>query len=552
MARLFLSNPSWWASIIFKKYRRHIFFICPGLLKKINPGTLQTKQKTTNINEREPTKIKLQQINRTAGLSQIFIKRDNGEIILPIKTLTKQLMLNPWKESQWCKANSLIYLETGRLKLHGLLLTNVNKNLFIWKCLLEPSLYFLAYNNLIKKHYYNFKQKTNFLPFDKIKNEKIKFVMQQLVEEITQLALNKVYNKEKYLNIFFKKKASCLLTMKKKFDIVKNWPEINWFIKIKKNNLKNLPIWHTLMNPTKQTNNNKFIEQAFERNFDAFFFSKELVRKKINNVNNQTNVNYQISISNYWILILKNLWLTKEKRYVQNFLTTTTYLTGKNQLKKLSILKNFKSINKFLHYRKKSIKQMILIFEVLKKIFKQRFFYHIENFTLLLGIKATQKKTKMCWNFIIKKTSGVKKFNKLYWSNNLKEIMRIGGKTLHTKNYIFLNKKPFKKNLLNMPTNEIIEKLQIMGFCSFKIKNKKKVIPTRQTSWIRFNKNIIIDKYLKLWKKINNYYKSTSNNNELKFISHIIKQSAICTLMNKMKLTSRKKTLKKYKKLILK
>nr|BBI37398.1 hypothetical protein [Placozoa sp. H11 HM-2017] len=108
-----------------------------------------------------------------------------------------------------------------------------------------------------------------------------------------------------------------------------------------------------------------------------------------------------------------------------------------------------------------------------------------------------------------------------------------------------------------VPLKRMVEKLEKQGMCkTFGSLEKRKIIPLRKTPWINLKLSIIKKKYEDLWKEIKKEYagwggipsSSASSASALNLVQHIIQHSAACTIMNKMKISSRKKVFKKYKK----
>ena len=96
------------------------------------------------------------------------------------------------------------------------------------------------------------------------------------------------------------------------------------------------------------------------------------------------------------------------------------------------------------------------------------------------------------------------------------------------------------------PIESIVKKLQEQGVCRIYNFNKHQVIPTRKTNWVHLDIEVIIQKYNYLWNGILNYYSFAYNRAQLNFIQYLILHSAACTLMNKLKLSSRAKVFKKF------
>jgi hypothetical protein len=103
---------------------------------------------------------------------------------------------------------------------------------------------------------------------------------------------------------------------------------------------------------------------------------------------------------------------------------------------------------------------------------------------------------------------------------------------------------------LLVPIQRIIEKLSEQGMCRRKIEDVRKhkcvAIPKRKTAWINLSLTQIIQKYNYFWRGILNYYSFAYNRSQLNVIQYLIQHSAACTVMNKMKMTSRAQVFKKY------
>ena len=96
------------------------------------------------------------------------------------------------------------------------------------------------------------------------------------------------------------------------------------------------------------------------------------------------------------------------------------------------------------------------------------------------------------------------------------------------------------------PIENIVKKLQEQGICRIVNFKNRQVIPTRKTSWVFLDVELIIQKYNYLWNGLLNYYSFAYNRAQLNFVQYLIHHSAACTLMNKLKLSSRAKVFKKF------
>lgn len=76
------------------------------------------------------------------------------------------------------------------------------------------------------------------------------------------------------------------------------------------------------------------------------------------------------------------------------------------------------------------------------------------------------------------------------------------------------------------------------------------MIPTRKAGWINLDLVTIVEKYNSMWQGLLNYYSFAYNRCQLKWIQYLLHHSLACTIMNKLKLKSRKQVFKKYGKTI--
>ena len=103
------------------------------------------------------------------------------------------------------------------------------------------------------------------------------------------------------------------------------------------------------------------------------------------------------------------------------------------------------------------------------------------------------------------------------------------------------------------PIENIVEKLKEQGICKIYNFKNRQVIPTRKSSWVFLDNEQIVEKYNYLWNGLLNYYSFAYNRAQLNFIQYLLLHSAACTLMNKLRLTSRAKVFKKFgKELVVK
>lgn len=100
------------------------------------------------------------------------------------------------------------------------------------------------------------------------------------------------------------------------------------------------------------------------------------------------------------------------------------------------------------------------------------------------------------------------------------------------------------------PLEHLIKKLQSQGVCRIRNLRKHDVIPTRKTAWVNLDLVTIIKKYNDVWQGLLNYYSFAYNRCQLNYIQYLLLHSLACTLMNKLKLNSRRQVFKKYGKTI--
>jgi hypothetical protein len=75
---------------------------------------------------------------------------------------------------------------------------------------------------------------------------------------------------------------------------------------------------------------------------------------------------------------------------------------------------------------------------------------------------------------------------------------------------------------------------------------KRDIIPQRKSAWVNLPTEEIVQKYNQIWMGILNYYSFAWNRSQLNLIQYIIQHSAACTLMNKLKLNSRRQVFQKF------
>lgn len=96
------------------------------------------------------------------------------------------------------------------------------------------------------------------------------------------------------------------------------------------------------------------------------------------------------------------------------------------------------------------------------------------------------------------------------------------------------------------PIENIVKKLQEQGICKVLNFRNRQIIPTRKTSWVHLDVEQIIKKYNYLWDGLLNYYSFAYNRSQLNLIQYLLLHSSACTLMNKLKLSSRAQVFKKF------
>lgn len=97
-----------------------------------------------------------------------------------------------------------------------------------------------------------------------------------------------------------------------------------------------------------------------------------------------------------------------------------------------------------------------------------------------------------------------------------------------------------------VPIENIVKKLRDQGICRIYNFKNRQIIPTKKTSWIHLDIGAIIQKYNYLWNGLLNYYSFAYNRSQLNYVQYLLLHSAACTLMNKLKLSSRAKVFKKF------
>lgn len=96
------------------------------------------------------------------------------------------------------------------------------------------------------------------------------------------------------------------------------------------------------------------------------------------------------------------------------------------------------------------------------------------------------------------------------------------------------------------PLERIVKRLRSQGICKIRNFSNRDVIPTRKTAWINLEITEIVQKYNEVWTGLLNYYSFAYNRSQLNFIQHLLHHSLACTLMNKLKINSRRQVFKKF------
>ncbi len=105
---------------------------------------------------------------------------------------------------------------------------------------------------------------------------------------------------------------------------------------------------------------------------------------------------------------------------------------------------------------------------------------------------------------------------------------------------------PGKRTIILAPIEKLVKILADQGICKIKNFNRRDIIPTKKSAWINLELKDIITKYKEVWTDILNYYSFAWNRCQLNLIQYLIQHSAACTIMNKMRLNSRRQVFVKY------
>jgi len=96
------------------------------------------------------------------------------------------------------------------------------------------------------------------------------------------------------------------------------------------------------------------------------------------------------------------------------------------------------------------------------------------------------------------------------------------------------------------PLERIVKKLADQGMCNIKNFKTRDVIPKRKSAWVNLPLHTIVRQYNYVLRGILNYYSFAYNRAQLNFIQYLIQHSLACTVMNKLKLSSRAQVFKKF------
>lgn len=94
------------------------------------------------------------------------------------------------------------------------------------------------------------------------------------------------------------------------------------------------------------------------------------------------------------------------------------------------------------------------------------------------------------------------------------------------------------------PLEKIVKWLASQGICKIRNFRNRDIIPTKKNSWINLGKVEIVKRYNAIWLGILNYYSFSYNRSQLNLIQFLLHHSLACTLMNKLKLNSRRQVFK--------
>jgi len=126
-----------------------------------------------------------------------------------------------------------------------------------------------------------------------------------------------------------------------------------------------------------------------------------------------------------------------------------------------------------------------------------------------------------------------------------KDQKRITG--LRTKSGRKIRRRVPAHNMAIMaPLERIVKNLADQGMCKIKNFKTRDVIPKRKSAWVNLPLHTIVRQYNYVLRGILNYYSFAYNRAQLNFIQYLIQHSLACTVMNKLKLSSRAQVFKKF------
>ncbi len=133
------------------------------------------------------------------------------------------------------------------------------------------------------------------------------------------------------------------------------------------------------------------------------------------------------------------------------------------------------------------------------------------------------------------------------------EIRSLTSRTHHgkktTRNYAGGKRKvrvPSGKMIILAPIEKIVKKLEDQGICKVINFANRNIIPQRKTAWVNLPEHHIVLKYNQVWIGLLNYYSFAWNRSQLNLIQYLLLHSLACTLMNKLKINSRRQVFQRY------
>lgn len=103
----------------------------------------------------------------------------------------------------------------------------------------------------------------------------------------------------------------------------------------------------------------------------------------------------------------------------------------------------------------------------------------------------------------------------------------------------------FQMRLL-APIETIVKILEDQGVCRIVDFRNRNIIPQKKSAWVNLELHEIVRKYAQVWTGILNYYSFAWNRCQLNLIQYLLQHSAACTIMNKLKLGSRRQVFRKF------